>query len=86
MYLLAFLIFGFVVGLIARAILPGTQRLGLLMTTVLGVAGSFLGGIVGNMIAGGHWDRPVTAGWIGSILGSILLLALVSRGRRRHAF
>jgi uncharacterized membrane protein YeaQ/YmgE (transglycosylase-associated protein family) len=86
MYLLGFLIFGFVVGLIARAILPGTQRLGLLMTTVLGVAGSFLGGIVGNMIAGGHWDRPMTAGWIGSILGSILLLAIVSRGRRRLAF
>jgi len=82
MYILAFLIFGFVVGLIARAIFPGTQRLGLLMTTVLGVAGSLIGGIVGNMLFSGHWDRPVTAGWIGSIIGSMLLLALVGRGRR----
>lgn len=82
MYILAFLVFGFVVGLIARAIFPGTQRLGLLMTTVLGVTGSLLGGIAGNLLFGGHWDRPVTAGWIGSIVGSLLLLALVGRGRR----
>lgn len=85
MYLLAFLIFGFVVGLLARAILPGTQRLGLLMTTVLGIAGSFIGGLLGNMLQGGRWDHPMTAGWIGSILGAMLLLALVSRGRR-HAW
>ena len=86
MYLLAFLIFGFVVGLIARAIFPGTQRLGLLATTLLGVVGSLIGGVLGNMLFGGHWDRPITAGWIGSILGSMLLLALVGRGRRRHAW
>jgi uncharacterized membrane protein YeaQ/YmgE (transglycosylase-associated protein family) len=85
MYLLGFVIFGFVVGLIARAILPGTQRLGLLMTTLLGIAGSFIGGILGNMLFGGRWDHPMTAGWIGSVLGAILLLAIASRGRR-HAF
>lgn len=85
MYLLAFLIFGFVVGLIARAIFPGTQRLGLLMTTVLGVAGSLIGGILGNVLFGGRWDHPMTAGWIGSILGAILLLAIAGRGRR-HAW
>jgi len=85
MYLLAFLIFGFVVGLIARAIFPGTQRLGLLATTLLGVAGSLIGGILGNMLFGGRWDQPITAGWIGSILGSMVLLALVGRSRR-HAW
>jgi uncharacterized membrane protein YeaQ/YmgE (transglycosylase-associated protein family) len=85
MYILAFLIFGFVVGLIARAIFPGTQRLGLLMTTVLGVAGSLIGGILGNLLFGGRWDEPITAGWIGSIVGALVLLALAGRGRR-HAF
>ena len=85
MYILAFLIFGFVVGLIARAIFPGTQRLGLLMTTVLGVAGSLLGGITGNLLFGGRWDEPITAGWIGSIVGALVLLAIAGRGRR-HAF
>lgn len=82
MYLIAFLIFGFVVGLIARAIFPGTQRLGLLMTTLLGVAGSLIGGILGNVLFGGRWDEPITAGWIGSVVGSLLLLALVGRSRR----
>jgi uncharacterized membrane protein YeaQ/YmgE (transglycosylase-associated protein family) len=86
MSLLAFLIFGFVVGLIARAILPGTQRVGILATTLLGVAGSLIGGIIGNMLFGGRWDEPVTAGWIGSILGAIALLAIVGRARRRHAW
>jgi len=85
MYLIAFLIFGFVVGLIARAIFPGTQRLGIMMTTLLGAAGSLLGGIAGNMLFGGRWDQPITAGWIGSIVGAMLLLALAGRGRR-HAF
>jgi uncharacterized membrane protein YeaQ/YmgE (transglycosylase-associated protein family) len=85
MYLIAFLVFGFVVGLIARAIFPGTQRLGLLATTLLGVIGSLLGGVLGNLLFSGHWDRPVTAGWIGSILGALLLLAIAGRGRR-HAW
>ena len=40
MSLLLFLVFGFVVGLIARAIMPGEQRMGVVMTTVLGAAGS----------------------------------------------
>ena len=85
MYLIAFLIFGFVVGLIARAIFPGTQRLGIVMTTLLGICGSLLGGIAGNLLFGGHWDQPITAGWIGSIVGALLLLALAGFGRR-HAF
>jgi uncharacterized membrane protein YeaQ/YmgE (transglycosylase-associated protein family) len=58
----------------------------MLATMLLGVAGSLIGGVLGNMLFGGHWDRPVTAGWIGSILGSMLLLAIVGRGRRRTAW
>lgn len=82
MSLLMFLLFGLVVGLLARAIMPGTQSMGLLGTMLLGVVGSLVGGVVGNLIASGDLDRPVTAGWIGSILGSLLLLALLGRGRR----
>lgn len=85
MHLLGFLIFGLVIGLIARLFMPGRQPMGMLGTLLLGVAGSFLGGLLGNLLFGGHWDRPVTAGWIGSVLGSLLLLALISR-RRRHLF
>jgi uncharacterized membrane protein YeaQ/YmgE (transglycosylase-associated protein family) len=83
MHLLGFLIFGLVIGLLARLVMPGRQPMGMLGTLLLGVAGSFLGGLLGNMLFGGHWDRPVTAGWIGSVLGSLLLLALISQRRRR---
>lgn len=85
MHLLGFLIFGLVIGLIARLLMPGRQHIGMLGTLLLGVAGSFLGGLLGNLLFGGHWDRPVTAGWIGSVLGSLLLLALLGR-RRGHLF
>jgi uncharacterized membrane protein YeaQ/YmgE (transglycosylase-associated protein family) len=82
MHLIAFLVFGLVVGLLARAILPGSQSMGLLSTMLLGVVGSLAGGILGNLLFGGHWDRPVAAGWIGSIIGSMLLLAVLGRTRR----
>jgi uncharacterized membrane protein YeaQ/YmgE (transglycosylase-associated protein family) len=82
MYLLGFLIFGLVVGLLARLLMPGRQSMGMLMTMLLGVAGSFLGGLLGNVLfGGGHWNHPSTAGWIGSVLGSLLLLALLGRTR-----
>jgi uncharacterized membrane protein YeaQ/YmgE (transglycosylase-associated protein family) len=85
MSILGFLLFGLIVGLLARLLMPGRQSMGILGTMLLGVGGSFLGGVVGNLLAGSHWDRPVTAGWIGSILGSLLLLALL-HSRRRHVF
>ena len=86
MYLLGFLIFGLVVGLIARLVMPGRQHMGMLGTLLLGVGGSFIGGLLGNLLFGGRWDHPVTAGWIGSVLGSLLLLALMGRTRRGHVF
>lgn len=79
MRLLLFLLFGFVVGLIARAIMPGRQQLGIVKTTLLGAGGSLVGGILGNLISGGPFFRISTAGWIGSILGALILLAVLSR-------
>ena len=65
-------IVGFVVGLIARAILPGTQKLGLILTAVLGIAGSFIAGFVGEAL--GWYSAGEGAGFIGSIVGAIVLL------------
>ncbi len=87
MSILLFLVFGLIVGLIARALLPGDQRLGWLATTALGVVGSLLGGLVSQMLFAGRIDEPVTAGWIGSIVGAMVVLAVgakVLRGRLRH--
>lgn len=78
MSLLLFLLFGFIVGLIARALLPGTQKMGIVRTTLIGVAGSFIGGLIGNIIAGNAL-RLHSAGWIGSIIGAIVLMLILGR-------
>jgi len=75
---LIFLLFGFIVGLIARALLPGTQKMGIVRTTLIGVAGSFIGGLIGNLISGDAL-RVHSAGWIGSIIGAIVLMVLLGR-------
>lgn len=82
MHFIAFLIFGFVIGLIARALMPGRQKLGLMLTTVLGMAGSLLGGFLGILLFGRGPGEPVAAGWIGSILGALLLLGIAAGTRR----
>jgi uncharacterized membrane protein YeaQ/YmgE (transglycosylase-associated protein family) len=63
---------GFVVGLVARAILPGTQSLGLILTAVLGIAGSFVAGFAGQAL--GLYGAGQGAGFIGSVVGAILVL------------
>jgi uncharacterized membrane protein YeaQ/YmgE (transglycosylase-associated protein family) len=85
MRVLVFLIFGIFVGLLARALLPGRQGMGLLMTTLLGVVGSFFGGLLGNWISGDTWDRVHPAGLLGSVLGAIIVLAVTGMGRRRFS-
>jgi uncharacterized membrane protein YeaQ/YmgE (transglycosylase-associated protein family) len=85
MSILIFLIFGFFVGLLARALLPGRQGMGLMMTTVLGIIGSFLGGLIGNFISGAPFDRIHPAGMLGSILGAIIVLAVTGLGRGRFS-
>lgn len=78
MSLIVFLVFGFIVGLIARALLPGSQKMGFVRTTLIGVAGSFIGGLIGNIIAG-HALRVHAAGWIGSVIGAIVLMLILGR-------
>jgi uncharacterized membrane protein YeaQ/YmgE (transglycosylase-associated protein family) len=68
---------GFIVGLIARAVLPGSDQMGFLMTTALGILGSLIGGFLGSLI-----KKPVEgarfhpAGFLLSVIGAILLLLL----------
>ena len=73
-YLWMFIV-GIIVGLIARFIMPGSEHLGLLMTGVLGVAGSFVGGLITRLFskpADGAMIHP--AGIIMSIIGALILL------------
>lgn len=71
------LVIGFVVGLIARAVLPGADTMGLIATTIVGIVGSVLGGLVGRVIKKpepGATFHP--AGFIMSIIGAIVVLLL----------
>jgi uncharacterized membrane protein YeaQ/YmgE (transglycosylase-associated protein family) len=81
MHLLLFLIFGFFVGLIARAVMPGKQQMGIVKTTLVGAVGSFVGGLLGNLISGDPLGRIHAAGWIGSVLGALVLMAILGRKR-----
>jgi len=78
MGIIAWIVFGFIVGLIARAIVPGRQGMGLVMTTLLGIAGSLIGGLIASAL----WGHGASAGWfqpsgfIGSIVGAIILLVI----------
>jgi uncharacterized membrane protein YeaQ/YmgE (transglycosylase-associated protein family) len=63
---------GFVVGLLARAVMPGEQKLGFILTTVLGIAGSVIAGYLGQAI--GLYQAGEGAGFIGSIVGALILL------------
>jgi uncharacterized membrane protein YeaQ/YmgE (transglycosylase-associated protein family) len=79
--LIGTLIVGLVVGLIARALKPGDDSMGLIMTIVLGVAGSLIAGYVGRALG---WYHPgQAAGWIASVIGAIVLLVVVGFIRKR---
>ena len=66
------IIVGFIVGLIARAIMPGNQNMGLIMTAVLGIAGSLVASYGGAAL--GLYAQGTPAGWIASVVGAIILL------------
>jgi uncharacterized membrane protein YeaQ/YmgE (transglycosylase-associated protein family) len=83
MGIILFIVFGFVVGLLARAVMPGAQRMGLIATSALGMAGSFVGGFLASLITHQRVADLNTAGIIGSILGALVLLALVGGFSRR---
>jgi len=79
MAIIMFVIFGLVVGLLARTLMPGRQSMGLLMTAVLGIAGSFVGGFLVSLVTDNRVTDLNTAGIIGSIVGALLVLLLVGR-------
>lgn len=78
--IIGWIVFGLLVGLIARVVVPGEQKLGCLRTMLLGVVGSFIGGAFGYLFQGGSLVQ--SSGWIGSIVGAIVLLFVsVRRGK-----
>lgn len=66
------ILIGFIIGAVAKFIMPGPQGGGFIMTTVLGIAGSFVGSFVFGLLGFGG-----NVGFIGSVIGAILILWLV---------
>lgn len=74
MGILAWILFGLVVGIIAKLLMPGKDPGGFIVTILLGIAGAVLAGFLGRAM--GWYAEGDAAGWIMSILGAILLLAV----------
>ncbi|WP_426976612.1 GlsB/YeaQ/YmgE family stress response membrane protein [Pseudarthrobacter sp. O4] len=88
MGILAFLILGLIAGAIAKAVLPGQQGGGWVVTLVLGVVGAILGGWIGSLIfGGGLGDFFDLRTWLLSILGAVIVLLIFGAvaGRRSRA-
>jgi uncharacterized membrane protein YeaQ/YmgE (transglycosylase-associated protein family) len=86
MHILWMLIIGLVVGAIAKLIMPGRDPGGIIITMLLGVAGSFIAGMLGRALG---WYRDVNdgPGIIASVVGAVILLAIYRAvvGRTHHA-
>ncbi len=82
MGILSWILFGLVVGVIAKLLMPGRDPGGFIITILLGIAGALIGGFIGRAL--GFYGENQGAGWIMSILGAIILLALYRMMVRRR--
>ena len=74
MSILGWILFGLVVGALAKLVMPGRDPGGIIITILLGITGAVLGGFVGRAL--GFYREGEPAGWVMAFLGSVLLLFL----------
>lgn len=77
--MIGFIVAGLIIGLLARLLLPGRQRIGLLWTLVLGVVGSVIGGTIANAIGSGDIMELNVFGFIVAVIAAIGLLSIAER-------
>jgi len=83
--LVSMLIWGVIAGFVARAILPGEDKMNLWQTALLGIAGSFIGGTLGVIFSSGGFDTFQTSGLIGSVIGAVIALIALRMYRKNNA-
>jgi uncharacterized membrane protein YeaQ/YmgE (transglycosylase-associated protein family) len=76
LHMIGHAIFGLIIGLVARAVMPGFHRMGLIMTMILGLVGAWLGGLIGRMTGMYREDHP--AGFIMALVGALIVLYVYS--------
>jgi uncharacterized membrane protein YeaQ/YmgE (transglycosylase-associated protein family) len=77
--MIGFIVAGLIIGLLARLLLPGRQRIGLLWTIGLGVLGSVVGGVVANLVGSGDIMELNVFGFIVAVIAAVALLAAAER-------
>jgi uncharacterized membrane protein YeaQ/YmgE (transglycosylase-associated protein family) len=84
--IISLVVIGLIAGAIARLLVPGRQDIGILMTIVVGIVGSFVGGFLGYLIFHKDADQGFLqpSGIIGSIIGAVLVLLVYTRVGQRH--
>jgi len=83
MAIISWILFGLVIGVIAKLLMPGRDPGGFIVTMLLGIAGALVGGFLGRAM--GFYGQGQGAGWIMSIIGDVILLALYRMMMRRQA-
>lgn len=78
--MIGFIVFGLVVGALARLLLPGRQNLSLIVTLLIGLAGSVIGGLVANALGTGDIFELNVLGAVVAIISAIVLIVVVDRG------
>ena len=74
MEILGTIVIGLIVGALAKLVMPGRDPGGNIVTILLGIAGSFIAGMMGHSL--GWYEAGEAPGWIASVIGAILLLAI----------
>jgi len=74
------IVVGLIIGAIARFLMPGEQKMGWIMTILLGIGGSVAAGVVGQQL--GWYQAGQGAGWIASVVGALVLLFVVQKLRK----
>jgi uncharacterized membrane protein YeaQ/YmgE (transglycosylase-associated protein family) len=79
LHIIWLIILGLVVGLIARAVVPGRQPMGWIATAVLGIVGAYVGGTLGSVVFPPHQfdiHPPIQHSFLGALIGAVLLLVI----------
>jgi uncharacterized membrane protein YeaQ/YmgE (transglycosylase-associated protein family) len=84
-HILGWLLFGLIVGVIARFLVPGKQPMSLLMTALLGIVGSLVGGGISYLIWGNPEGTYNPGGWIMSIVGAIVVVLVYAWATRARS-
>lgn len=77
--MIGFIVAGLIIGLLARLLLPGRQKIGLVWTLVIGVLGSVVGGVIANLIGSGDIFELNVIGFVVAVLAAVGLLAVAER-------